>query len=69
MDQPYQPHVRTITTDKIVVDRPDFADLNYFDKWLNQQDNQVNVSQGWQCPLCKRVHAPHVDVCECGVDK
>lgn len=21
--------------------------------------------QGWQCPLCKRVYAPHVDVCRC----
>lgn len=26
------------------------------------------MSQGWQCPLCKTVYAPHVDKCECGKD-
>lgn len=23
------------------------------------------MNQGWQCPLCKTVYAPHVDKCEC----
>ena len=27
---------------------------------LNQQDNPP---QGWQCPKCRRVYAPHVDEC------
>jgi hypothetical protein len=23
------------------------------------------MQQGWQCPECKTVYAPHVDKCEC----
>ncbi len=23
------------------------------------------VPQGWQCPLCKTVHAPNITKCEC----
>lgn len=23
---------------------------------------------GWQCPVCKRVYAPHVDSCECDTE-
>jgi hypothetical protein len=26
------------------------------------------VAMGWQCPLCKTVHAPHVDACGCQVE-
>lgn len=25
-----------------------------------------NIPQGWQCPVYKRIHAPHVDKCDCG---
>jgi hypothetical protein len=25
----------------------------------------MEIKQGWQCPLCKVVHAPHIDKCEC----
>lgn len=27
------------------------------------------MNQGWQCPVCKTVYAPHVDKCECVVGK
>lgn len=26
------------------------------------------ANQGWQCPECKTVYAPHVDKCECAKD-
>lgn len=27
--------------------------------------DQVTAPQGWQCPLCKTVHAPFVKACHC----
>jgi hypothetical protein len=23
------------------------------------------IRQGWQCPVCRKVHAPHVNECDC----
>lgn len=29
----------------------------------------VGVQQGWQCPICKRIYAPHTSMCYyCGGD-
>ena len=28
---------------------------------------QVGPSQGWQCPLCRVVHAPHIEKCKCQI--
>lgn len=25
----------------------------------------MNAQQGWQCPLCKTVYAPHIQKCDC----
>jgi hypothetical protein len=25
------------------------------------------IEQGWQCPACKKVYAPHVESCHCRV--
>ena len=25
--------------------------------------NYSFAQQGWQCPICKRIYAPHVDIC------
>lgn len=29
----------------------------------------INVQQGWQCPICKKVHAPWVSGCDCNCSK
>jgi len=26
---------------------------------------EYGLQQGWQCPSCKVIYAPHVDSCEC----
>src|SRR5690242_7106308 len=29
-------------------------------------DQQTDpIPTGWQCPVCRKVHAPHVDSCDC----
>ncbi len=28
-----------------------------------------NVSIGWQCPLCKKIHSPSVTSCDCNIKK
>lgn len=25
--------------------------------------NYSFAQQGWQCPICKKVYAPHIDIC------
>ena len=37
--------------------------------WTNSYTNYVQTlaSQGWQCPLCRVVHAPWVQECECAL--
>jgi len=27
------------------------------------KENLVNVWQGWQCPICKRVYSPYTSMC------
>ena len=29
----------------------------------------IGAPQGWQCPICRKVHAPWVQECLCCVDK
>lgn len=35
--------------------------------WITQYNN--TIPQGWQCPVCKKVHAPWIASCDCDVNK
>lgn len=59
----------------------DYHELGYriFTEWAKWNSpayapNEYNlpamphpVQQGWQCPLCQRVYAPHMPSCDCAV--
>lgn len=38
--------------------------MSIVEQALNQANTQGYAPQGWQCPLCKRVWAPHIQFCQ-----